>query len=165
MNRIILFLLNFSVFSWLAMTILLAIVAINVFTMGIPVDTAADVMGRIFPVYGWALSAFSAIFAIFIVYAEMRGLFKSGKIASSIKYLASGALIVNLAQSAYIFPESRALREVMKEARIKGDVDSILGVSEKFNTLHDLSTNLNVVTMVMALLLAVFFHLSLKHPE
>lgn len=164
MKRTVLFLLNFSVFSWFAISAFVSVVAILLFT-GFPTQTAADVMGRIFPAYGWILSACSIIFAGFVVYAESKGFFHAGKIGASLKYLASGALIINLAQSAYILPRSSALRVIIKEGRMKGDFDSILGVSGEFDFLHSLSTKLNAASMLMALLLCILLYLSIKTPE
>lgn len=164
MRRSLLFLLNFSVSAWLAVGVFLSITAIALFSH-FPTQTAADVLGSIFPFYGWMLAVFSAAFAISVVLGESRQLLCDTKIAKSLKYLASFGMLINLVQSTYVLPQSKALRMVIKEGRLSGDYDSILSASTEFDFLHSLSTKLNGASILIALLVCIFFYLSVRVPE
>lgn len=155
------FLFGSSVFFmqlWLGASLFLSFVLAPILFQRFGVEVAADVMGAVFPAYGYihVLGASAGLIGFALAWRNR------GRIGQRIYFSGLGALtcawLGALAQAGYLFPRSRELRAIVKDGRLAGEIERVAAEAETLMRLHKFSVGINNATLAILLFLAWVYY-------
>ena len=150
---------------WLGSSIFLSWIMAPILFSKFGGQIAADVMGMIFPVYGWLLALCSVFCFVASFFVWQRKAHFGAKISLLGLGLAGTAFVLALIQALYVFPHSHALRLVVKAGRAAGDIDSVAAQAAEMMTLHRVSMSINTTLVLLAIFMFWHFQRVLRRLE
>ena len=147
---------------WLGSSIFLSWIVAPILFSRFGAEIGADVMGAIFPVYGWILALCSGICAAAaaIVFQSRSQYGPKASLAGLV--IGSVSFLLALLQAFYVFPRSHALRLVVKGGRASGNIDAVSEQAAEMMRLHGLSMTINMGLILAAIFMFWYFQHNLR---
>ena len=143
---------------WLGASLFLSFIVAPILFKTFGVEIAADVMGAVFPFYGYLNVACAAMGLLGLLLAWRA----RTRIGERIYLPGLAALVLTLglsaAQAFYLFPRSHELRNLVKGGRVAGSLESIAPQAAEMMSLHRVSIVINNGTILILLFLAWVYY-------
>lgn len=155
------FLFGLSFFSmqlWLGASLFLSFILAPVLFATFGAELGADVMGAVFPAYGYLHFVCAAMGLVGFALAWKA----RGRIGARVYFPGLAVLVLTLvlvsAQAFYVFPRSHQLRGAVKAGRAAGSLDGIAPQASELMRLHSVSIGINNATILALLFLAWVYY-------